>query len=49
MWLQYPFKEKPKDVETTFTSQPEDMSQIRARNALRILLDVHGNFGPRGA
>lgn len=48
-FLPYPYQDKPRDVETTFTSQPEDMSRIRARNALRILLDVHGNFGPRGA
>ncbi|KIP11096.1 hypothetical protein PHLGIDRAFT_28040 [Phlebiopsis gigantea 11061_1 CR5-6] len=48
-FMPYPFKGEPRDVETTFTSQPEDMSRIRARNALRILLDVHGNFGPRGA
>lgn len=48
-FLPYPFHGKPRDVETTFTSQPEDMAKVRARNALRILLDVHGNFGPRTA
>ncbi|THG98542.1 hypothetical protein EW026_g3663 [Hermanssonia centrifuga] len=48
-FMPYPFKEQPRDAETTFTSQPEEMSKIRARNALRILLDVHGDFGPRTA
>ncbi|GJE89667.1 mitochondrial carrier [Phanerochaete sordida] len=48
-FMPYPFKDEPKDVETAFTSQREDMARIRARNALRILLDVHGNFGPRSA
>ncbi|KAH9920237.1 mitochondrial inner membrane protein [Epithele typhae] len=36
-----------REVETTLTSQREDMAQVRARNALRILLDVHGDFGRR--
>ncbi|KAI0785337.1 mitochondrial carrier [Irpex lacteus] len=48
-FLPYPFHEKSRDVETTFTSQPEDLAKVRARNALRILLDVQGNFGPRSA
>jgi solute carrier family 25 aspartate/glutamate transporter 12/13 len=30
-------------------SRPDDMSRIRARNALKILLDVHGDFGRRAA
>ncbi|TFY64934.1 hypothetical protein EVJ58_g2294 [Rhodofomes roseus] len=39
-----------KDVETALTtSSPEDLSKIRARNALKILLDVHGEFGRRTA
>jgi hypothetical protein len=25
--------------------QPDDISRIRARHALKILLDVHGQFG----
>lgn len=36
-----------REVETALTSQREDMAQVRARNALRILLDVHGDFGRR--
>jgi len=28
-----------------FTRVPEDLSKIRARNALKILLDVHGDIG----
>ncbi|KAI0094463.1 mitochondrial carrier [Irpex rosettiformis] len=48
-FLPYPFRENSRDVETAFTSQREDLAKIRARNALRILLDVHGNFGPRSA
>ncbi|KAI0778715.1 mitochondrial carrier [Trametes elegans] len=43
----YPFKGESREVETGLTSQPEDMAQVRARNALRILLDVHGDFGRR--
>ncbi|TRM66263.1 mitochondrial carrier domain-containing protein [Schizophyllum amplum] len=42
----YPWANKPPQVDTAFTSQGlDDMSQIRARSALRILLDVHGDFG----
>ncbi|KAH8099839.1 mitochondrial inner membrane protein [Cristinia sonorae] len=48
-FLPYPFQEKPREVETAFTSQPEDISKVRARNALKILLDVHGDFGRRTA
>lgn len=44
---QYPFQEQSREVETAFTSQREDMSKIRARNALKILLDVQGDFGRR--
>ncbi|KAI0660589.1 mitochondrial carrier [Cubamyces menziesii] len=43
----YPFNGTSREVETRLTSQPEDMAQVRARNALRILLDVHGDFGRR--
>lgn len=28
-----------------FTRVPDDLSLIRARNALKILLDVHGDIG----
>ncbi|PCH34210.1 mitochondrial carrier [Wolfiporia cocos MD-104 SS10] len=48
---QYPFNgHGGREVETALTSQPQDdMSKIRARNALKILLDVHGDFGRRSA
>ncbi len=46
---QFPFgaTSTSREVETALTSQREDMAQVRARNALRILLDVHGDFGRR--
>ncbi|KAG9028301.1 mitochondrial aspartate-glutamate transporter agc1 [Tulasnella sp. JGI-2019a] len=45
-YLPYPWGEQqPKKLETLMTSGPEDMSRVRARNALKILLDVHGDFG----
>lgn len=43
----YPFNGQGKEIETAYTSQPEDLAKIRARNALKILLDVHGDFGRR--
>ncbi|PFH52240.1 hypothetical protein AMATHDRAFT_140308 [Amanita thiersii Skay4041] len=48
-YIYYPWGDKPKQVETALTSKPDEMSRIRARNALRILLDVHGDFGRRTA
>ncbi|KAI0363620.1 mitochondrial carrier [Pilatotrama ljubarskyi] len=48
-FVPYPFNGASREVETSLTSQPEDMAQVRARNALRILLDVHGDFGRRSA
>ncbi|KII93679.1 hypothetical protein PLICRDRAFT_49701 [Plicaturopsis crispa FD-325 SS-3] len=46
----YPWQEKPREIQTALmTSRQDDMSKIRARNALKILLDVHGNFGRRAA
>lgn len=45
----YPWQDKPVQVETALTSRPDEMSRIRARNALKILLDVHGDFGRRAA
>ncbi|KAK1234871.1 mitochondrial aspartate-glutamate transporter agc1 [Marasmius sp. AFHP31] len=48
--MPYPWDEKPRKVETALTTRPKDeMSKIRARNALKILLDVHGDFGRRAA
>ncbi|KAG8830846.1 mitochondrial aspartate-glutamate transporter agc1 [Serendipita sp. 399] len=41
----YPWGEKPKKIDTMFTRVPDDLSMIRARNALKILLDVHGDIG----
>lgn len=47
---QYPFKEQPREVQTALTSEPsEDIAKTRARNALKILLDVHGDFGRRSS
>ncbi|KDQ63115.1 hypothetical protein JAAARDRAFT_168598 [Jaapia argillacea MUCL 33604] len=48
-FLPYPWAEQPREVETLLTSKPDDMAKIRARNALKILLDVHGDFGRRTA
>jgi solute carrier family 25 aspartate/glutamate transporter 12/13 len=49
-FLPYPWQEKPREVQTALTtSRQDDMSKIRARNALKILLDVHGDFGRRAA
>ncbi|GLB35821.1 putative mitochondrial carrier (TC 2.A.29) family protein [Lyophyllum shimeji] len=48
-YLPYPWDAKPPKVETALTSRPDEMSKIRARNALKILLDVHGDFGRRAA
>ncbi|KAF9041839.1 mitochondrial carrier [Hymenopellis radicata] len=45
----YPWAEAPPKVETALTSRRDEMSRIRARNALKILLDVHGDFGRRAA
>lgn len=46
IWLeQYPWEERPKQLETALTHGPEDMAKVRARNALKILLDMHGNVG----
>ena len=47
--LQYPWKEAPREVETALTSRGEDIAKTRARNALKILLDVHGDFGRRSS
>ncbi|KAG2022896.1 carnitine/acyl carnitine carrier [Coprinopsis cinerea AmutBmut pab1-1] len=46
-FVPYPWEEKPRQMETALTSRPDDLSKVRARNALRILLDVHGDFGKR--
>ncbi|KAF8346951.1 mitochondrial carrier domain-containing protein [Amanita rubescens] len=46
---QFPWDNKPPQVKTALTSRPDEMSKIRARNALKILLDVHGDFGRRAA
>ncbi|KAJ6520104.1 mitochondrial inner membrane protein [Mycena sanguinolenta] len=46
-FMPYPWDEKPRQMETALTSRPDEMSKVRARNALKILLDVHGDFGRR--
>lgn len=49
-FMPYPFKEQPREVQTALTSGPsEDIAKTRARNALKILLDVHGDFGRRSS
>ncbi|KIK87034.1 hypothetical protein PAXRUDRAFT_152448 [Paxillus rubicundulus Ve08.2h10] len=48
-FLPYPWEEKPPQVQTMLTSRQDDMARTRARNALKILLDVHGDFGRRAA
>lgn len=48
-FLPYPWAEQPPQVKTALTSRQDDISRIRARNALKILLDVHGDFGRRAA
>lgn len=42
-------QDKERAVSTALTSRPDELSQVRARNALKILLDVHGDFGRRAA
>jgi len=41
--LPYPWEDRPGEVQTVLTKGPEDMSKVRARNALKILLDMHGD------
>ncbi|KXN88836.1 Calcium-binding mitochondrial carrier protein [Leucoagaricus sp. SymC.cos] len=43
----YPWQDAPPQVSTALTSRKDELAQIRARNALKILLDVHGDFGRR--
>ncbi|KAJ6483892.1 mitochondrial carrier domain-containing protein [Mycena vulgaris] len=43
--MPYPWDTKPRQMETALTVRPDEMSKVRARNALKILLDVHGDFG----
>lgn len=48
--LPYPWQENKPEIKTALTTPKRDeMSRIRARNALKILLDVHGDFGRRAA
>lgn len=46
---QFPWGEQPKKLETVLTSSTEDLTKVRARNALKILLDVHSDIGRRGS
>ncbi|KAJ7675333.1 mitochondrial carrier domain-containing protein [Mycena rosella] len=45
--MPYPWDAQPRQMETALTVRPDEMSKVRARNALKILLDVHGDFGRR--
>ena len=47
--MQYPWADAPPQVNTALTRRPDEMAQVRARNALKILLDVHGDFGRRAS
>lgn len=47
--LPYPWQDTPPQVNTALTSRSDELAQVRARNALKILLDVHGDFGRRAA
>ncbi|EJU02615.1 mitochondrial carrier [Dacryopinax primogenitus] len=48
-WFPYPWQDKPQRLETQYTlAAGEDISRTRARNALKILLDVHHDIGRRG-
>lgn len=48
-FLPYPWEQKPPEVQTMLTTRQDDIARIRARNALKILLDIHGDFGRRAA
>ncbi|KAF9454175.1 mitochondrial carrier [Macrolepiota fuliginosa MF-IS2] len=43
----YPWQDAPPQVSTALTSRSDELAKVRARNALKILLDVHGDFGRR--
>ncbi|KAH7339000.1 mitochondrial carrier domain-containing protein [Rhizoctonia solani] len=44
-WIPYPGEKTPNEkIETALTTGHEDLSRVRARNALKILLDVHTDF-----
>ncbi|KAF8323685.1 mitochondrial carrier [Clavulina sp. PMI_390] len=44
-FLPYPFAEQPPQLETRLTAAPEDITRVRARNAMKILLDCHSDWG----
>ncbi|KAG8687663.1 mitochondrial aspartate-glutamate transporter agc1 [Ceratobasidium sp. 395] len=43
-FLPYPGEHGTKQLQTVLTSGHDDLSRVRARNALKILLDVHSDF-----
>ncbi|KAG8737305.1 mitochondrial aspartate-glutamate transporter agc1 [Ceratobasidium sp. 414] len=43
-YLPYPGERGTKELQTVLTSGHDDLSRVRARNALKILLDVHSDF-----
>ncbi|KAG8726445.1 mitochondrial aspartate-glutamate transporter agc1, partial [Ceratobasidium sp. 423] len=44
-WFPYPGEKTPNEkIETALSTGHEDLSRVRARNALKILLDVHTDF-----
>jgi hypothetical protein len=47
---QYPGEQTPSEkIETALSTGHEDLSRVRARNALKILLDVHSDFERKGS
>ncbi|KZT62607.1 mitochondrial inner membrane protein [Calocera cornea HHB12733] len=47
-FMPFPWDDKPKRLETQYSlGSSEDISRTRARNALKILLDVHSDIGRR--
>ncbi|KDN36523.1 hypothetical protein RSAG8_10770, partial [Rhizoctonia solani AG-8 WAC10335] len=48
-WIPYPGEKTPNEkIETALSTGHEDLSRVRARNALKILLDVHSDFERKG-
>ncbi|CAE6448945.1 unnamed protein product [Rhizoctonia solani] len=49
-WIPYPGEKTPSEkIETALSTGHEDLSRVRARNALKILLDVHSDFERKGS
>ncbi|KAF9515850.1 hypothetical protein BS47DRAFT_1381273 [Hydnum rufescens UP504] len=44
-FVPYPWAAEKPHLETQLTTIPEDLTRVRARNALKILLDCHSDWG----